>query len=212
MPELVGHRVRWWVPLATLGSGLAIGVSVGAVTNAINLRVSQNYFERVMNWRRDVPLRTILQGMLEGGVLGLFFGLTLSIASAASSRLRAPFRLVLRVLLNAVTIVLICWIAGGTIGACLATFDPQLFWLIIPVGPPSWGLTRFAWVGGTIWGAYAGTAIATLTGCIMLHRRWRSAAAPALVTTAFPVIPIVAESGATLEGETTSSPDRDLVV
>jgi hypothetical protein len=174
MPAIRIHRVRWLTPPAVLFAGLFLGVAVGAFTNAVNVQVSEQYFSSTMGWTSDVVPLTVRQGMLEGGALGLFFGFVFSIAGAASSRLHAPLGMLLRVTWDAVSIVLICWIVGGPIGVALAAAMPDFFTSTFTQAPSEHrALLRFAWVGGTIWGAYGGTAIAALAGCVLFHLRWR---------------------------------------
>jgi hypothetical protein len=213
-PDLLTKR-RWATPILIFLIAVILGAVTGALSNWFNVEISDRYFLAIMNWPADdVQWLAVHQGIFEGSCLGAFFGLVFSIASGATSQLRLPLGAALRVVGRALLIVLCCWTIGGLLGVGLDANFPHFFEDTF-VGVPSWSPNEalfYAWVGGTIWGAYAGTAIATLTGCVILHRRWRSAAASALIATAFPVIPIVAQSGEMLQSEATSSPDRDLVV
>jgi hypothetical protein len=38
---------------------------------------------------------------------------------------------------------------------------------------------RYAWVGGSIWGAYVGALAAAVIGCVFIRNRWRRVAAAA---------------------------------
>jgi hypothetical protein len=155
------------------------GVLLGAATNLIDGSVSADYFAIVMSWDwADAPKRAVLQGMLDGWALGLFFGVFFAIASAASTRLRCPPRLSLRVLAEAIGIVLTCWLIGGIVGTTLARLWPNLWGFFFVGVPPRVNLPRFAWVGGTIWGAYAGTVLALIVGSARLHLRWKRMQGP----------------------------------
>jgi hypothetical protein len=126
--------------------------------------------------------------VLEGWGAGLLFGFFLSIVIAASTRLRCPLPLAMRSLALALTIVAIAWLVGGIVGVALALIRPQL-WGTFFVGVPSRlyaTLPRYAWVAGSITGAYAGVPISLVAASITLHLRWRRMQRP---LQAFPVLP-----------------------
>ena len=186
MNDADGAPRRWLTPLALCIAGPIAGVLLGAATNAINDSVCSDYFAIVMSWDGTHPiLQAVVQGMLEGFALGLFFAFFFTIASAASTRLRCPLSLAMRTLAMAVAIVLVCWIVGGVAGVILSLIRPQL-WGFFFVGVPSRvSLPRFAWVGGSIWGAYGGTILALIVCGIHVHLRWRRISGP---TRAFAVL------------------------
>src|SRR5215213_671849 len=122
------EKLRWWTPPALVGLSLWAGAALGFATNAVNGRVSPEYFEAVMGWPRDeVPELAVIQGAFEGGSLGLFFGLVFAIAVAASSRLRCPVRLAARVVWGTLLLALACWVAGGAAGVALAALAGDWF-------------------------------------------------------------------------------------
>src|SRR5205823_11163643 len=106
-------------------------------------------------------------------VLGIFFGVFLAIVSAASTRMRCPLPLAIRSLRLALGVVMVCWVTGGIVGLVLAHVMPSLWGFFFIGVPPRVNLPRFAWVGGSIWGAYAGAMLALLAASIDLHVRWR---------------------------------------
>jgi hypothetical protein len=128
-----------------------------------------------MRWDTDgVWLRAVVQGMLEGGVLGGLFGVVVAVAFAASTRLRGPLWLATGALAVAVMAVLVCWVAFGVLGVVLAVSDPGAVRAVLPGVPTDdAGTRRYAWVGGTIWGGYTGAAIGAFVACVWQHFRWR---------------------------------------
>ena len=172
-------RRRLITPLLLCGTGPFAGAAVGAAMNRINAQVSPDYFAIVLSCDfKDAAISAMFHGTFEGAALGLFFGLFFAIASAASTRLRCPPRLALRALLEAIVIVVICWLIGGIVGTVLARLWPQLWGFFFVGVPPRVNLPRFAWVGGSIWGAYAGTLLALIVCATLLHIRWKRMTGP----------------------------------
>ena len=161
-------RRRWWVPILLPFMGVGGGVVLGAATNAWNGMISPEYFRWVMGWwTRDVWGRAVVQGMFEGGVLGLLFAVVVSLSFAASTRLYGTLGLAAGALVRAMGVVLLCWVIGGVIG----TLVPEV-WLIRWT-PVEWHARRnYGWVGGSIWGAYGGTLLGAVVACVWLHLRW----------------------------------------
>jgi hypothetical protein len=183
-------EIRWWTPLALVGLCVWAGAVLGFATNAVNGRVSPEYFQAVMRWpREDVPAFAVVQGMFEGGALGLLFGLVFAIAVAASSRLRCPVPLAAGVVWRTVLLALACWAAGGAAGVAVAAVAGDWLGLVLaPVPPDSGHMLGYGWVGGSIWGGYAAAAIGAVYGAVSLHRRWHRHWAE--TTPAFPVLPL----------------------
>ena len=170
-------HVRWETPVVLPVAGLTLGAAVGLVTNAVNARVSTGYFVAVLGIAPgDAANLIFLHGVVEGGILGLAFGLIFALAASASSRLRVPLQTALVSLALAIAVTVACSIAGGAVGATWAAASPSSFHAACPLATGFAGgdLSRFGWVGGTIDGAYVGTAVAALVGCVHLHVRWRS--------------------------------------
>lgn len=182
--------IRWWVPPATFALSVLIGSVLGAATNVGNSFISPDYFRIVMNWWAipDVRVYAITQGAIEGAVLGGAFGIFIAIAGAFITRLRGTLTLTSGALLLAYCVVFVCWVLGGVTGVVFASVAPQTFMDMVMVrNMPRTTLLRFAWVGGSIWGAYGGTLIAMVAGVIFLRRRWVivGKAAPA-----FSIVPV----------------------
>jgi hypothetical protein len=171
-------RIRWETPPLLVGLCLLLGMGMGAATNIINGRVSPIYFVAFMAWDEDeAPTKAIPQGMLEGGALGLSYGIVLSIAAAASTRLRCSLSLAARAAVRAVPLSLGCWIIGGIIGMIWEQAGGPLYQAPFARVPPA-GSARlaYAWVGGSIVGGYASAFIGALYVSIWLHLHWKKRA------------------------------------
>jgi hypothetical protein len=139
--------------------------------------ISPFYFRAVMGWwwRPDVRLATVLQGALEGSVTGLVFGLFTATVVASVTRLRCPPRAIIGVPLVALMIAFACWVLGGLVSAAFAANSPQGFLHLVPIAPRDrHNLVPFAWVGGSIWGAYTGSVLAMAYAVVAVQRRWRT--------------------------------------
>ncbi len=173
-------------------AGLAVGVLLGALTNVVNGSVSPWYFAAVMGWEeREAPTRAIFQGMLEGAALGLIFGVVTAMSFAASTGFRGTAGLALRSLLTGTVVALACWAVGGACAVLFVWAAPDLYRATFYPVPPGVGpALRFAWVGGSIWGAYAGCVLGGVAVCVSQHVRWRRLRARDV--TAFEVLPAAA--------------------
>jgi hypothetical protein len=181
--------------------GVAAGIVLGALTNAVNGRVSPEYFAAVMGWNpADVSYLAILQGMFEGGILGTMFGIVVAIAFAASAGVRGPLGLAVRALALAMVVVLVCWAAFGVLGLLLAVADPRsVRSVLIGVPPDPSGTQRYAWVGGSIWGGYTGTLVGAVVACAWQHWKWRRLCATP--GTGFEVLPAGESDAVAARGE-----------
>jgi hypothetical protein len=176
----------WSTPIMLCIAGPLWGAVLGIITNAIDGAVCSDYFAIVMSWDgQSAAYRALFQSAIEGFALGLFFGFFLAVATAASTRLRCPRSLAMRALCLALAIVLICWSAGGVIGFVLAKIWPKLWGFFFIGVPPRVNLPRFAWVGGSIWGAHGGTLLGLIVCSVFIHIRWRRLNVP---LAAFPVL------------------------
>jgi hypothetical protein len=165
---------RWATPVVVCVVASLAGALFGAATNVINGRVSADYFAIVMSWDgQTAAVRAIVQGLFEGWAAGLLLGFFFCVVIAASTRLRCPPPLALRTLAIAPATAAAGWVIGGAIGVTLALLWPQLWGFFFVGVPPRVNLPRFAWVGGSIWGAYAGAVIGLVIASVTLHRRWQ---------------------------------------
>lgn len=163
-----------FIAFATLVAAMAIG----AGSNAINGLVSREYFMAVMGWPAysRIWLFSVEQGILEGFVCGLIFSVIFTSTIAMVSRGRCTLSTGLKYLLFIMLIDCSFWLIGGTLGVCLAKSSPGFFqqtFIGVPNQPS--GMLRYAWVGGSIWGAEPGGLLALTIGLIVFKVKWKRA-------------------------------------
>jgi hypothetical protein len=162
--------------IAIAATTMLAGMVVGASTNAINGAVSPNYFVNVMGWQgiTDVWRASIVQGVLEGFVIEMILSILFTATVGIVTKATCPYRTSLRWLGAILAAVYILWAVGGLAGVALAAIDPQFFqttFFGVPFG--YWEMLRFAWVGGSIWGAEFGGLLAVIIGLVLIRANWR---------------------------------------
>ena len=154
------------------------GAVIGASTNAINGAVSPLYFRNIMRWQdvENIWRATIAQGIFEGLVYGIMFSIVFTSVVGFVTRARCTFSFAFRHLLAIVVAIYCCWAAGGLIAMGLATLSPEFYRRAFLGVPDDFApMLRYAWVGGSIWGAMFGGLVAVVIGSILFAVRWRRA-------------------------------------
>lgn len=170
-------------PLAlagTFATGVVAGATLGALTNAVNGAVSPTYFVRILGWHdvADVWRASIAQGVFEGLLYGLFFSLVLTSVIGIASRGRCPYGFAARHLAGVFGATLVCWVIGGLLGVGLSALSPEFYRRAFIGVPEDLGeMRRYAWVGGSIWGAVFGGLACVILGAVLFVPRWRRYAA-----------------------------------
>ncbi|HWE95296.1 MAG TPA: hypothetical protein VG269_15120 [Tepidisphaeraceae bacterium] len=150
------------------------GMLVGASTNAVNGAVSPDYFAAVMGWQSDIWRSSVTQGVLEGFVIGLVLAAAVTITIGVITRGTCEYGSALRWLARVILAVYGLWCVGGVLGVILAASQPAFFRNIAIGVPEGRGpLLRYAWVGGSIWGAYLGGAFCVIVGLVRFSMNWR---------------------------------------
>ena len=147
------------------------GMLVGASTNAINGAVSPTYFINVMGWQSvsNVWWASVTEGELEGAVGGALLSVVFTTALAIITRGSCPYNVGVRWLGRILLLVYSLWGIGGICGVTLAVLQPQFFQSIFNGVPGDLGQNlRYAWVGGSIWGAYIGSPLAVIVGVVVI--------------------------------------------
>jgi hypothetical protein len=172
--------MRLHVPAIVWLLAICCGAGIGVCTNVINASVSSTYFQAILGITpAEVRLRVPLQGIFEGGALGFFFGLILALAISVITRQRCPLSLALNVLIRVMLIALVCWVIGGACGVLLAALAPTFYRVQFNSVPADFaGMLRYAWVGGSIWGAYAAALIGAAWGTFWIYKGWKRFAQP----------------------------------
>jgi hypothetical protein len=164
-------------PLSLIEIGAATvltGILFGASTNAVNGAVSETYFMSVMGWQDHVWALSVVQGVLEGFVFGILLSAVSTTTIGIVTRAGCDLGTGLRWLRGVLLAVYALWVLGGITGVTLAAAQPQFFhssFIGVPSGRAD--MLRYAWVGGSIWGAYGGGLLAVIVGLILFRRSWR---------------------------------------
>lgn len=165
-------------PLTLLGIAFTTifsGALLGAVTNAINGRVSPEYYRAILRWDDtvDVPRAAIAQGVFEGLIYGVLFALVFTLVIGAVSKARAPFTFALRHLALAMGIALLAWCLGGSLGMALATLSPDFYRNAFRGVPYEFkAMLSYAWVGGSILGVLLGALLAVMIVSTLAWVNW----------------------------------------
>ncbi len=161
---------------ATAVSGVLASGFLGGTTNAVNGRVSPLYFVNVLGWYDvdNVWRASIAQGVFEGLLFGVFFSLVFTVATGVMTRAACSFWFALAHLLGILAGAYCCWVLGGLAGMGLATLSPEFYRRAFIGVPQEHGaMLRYAWVGGSIWGAELGGLVSVATGLVVLRANWR---------------------------------------
>ncbi len=157
-------------------TAIVAGAVIGASTNAINGALSPLYFRNIMRWHdvEDVWRASIAQGIFEGLLYGLLFSVVFTLVVGLVSRARCSFKLAFRHMFVIVLAIYCCWAAGGLIAMGLATLSPEFYRNAFIGVPDDFApMLRYAWVGGSIWGAMFGGLLAVMIGSVLFAVRWR---------------------------------------
>ncbi len=159
-------------------TGVLAGGLLGATTNAVNGRVSPLYFVTVLGWHdvANVWRASVAQGACEGLLFGVLFSLAFTTATGLITGAACPYGYAVRYLLGILAGAYVCWALGGLAGLGLASLSPDFYrrtFLGVPEGRGA--MLRYAWVGGSIWGAELGGLVSVILGVVVLRANWRRA-------------------------------------
>ena len=160
-------RQLW--PILILGP--LVGSAVGGLINSINAAVSPDYFSQVMDWENNIWLRSVLQGMLEGLVLGLGNAIAFLVAALVFVMDEVTLAQLLRLTAAIAIAAFLLTLVTATASVMLSNLIPD-FW---PIYNPNWSSAeeriRYAWVKGSIEGAYYAAPFIVLLGLVWLVRQ-----------------------------------------
>ncbi|MGN6368002.1 MAG: hypothetical protein ACTHN5_07060 [Phycisphaerae bacterium] len=181
MHPLSAHTYRPLPLVALIATALCIAWIVGILTNLAGTLVYPHYYAMVLGWDLYYGSLSdiIAQGLFEATFAGLATGLVYACVVAWFSRASCPYKPAALHLLRWLTILPITWLFGGTVALLLRFLSPYQLINVMAVDVPAVAglspaqFTRYAWVGGTIEGTYAGAVIAILLASITFPARWR---------------------------------------
>lgn len=161
----------WWIQgIQFCGLAVAVSMTLGALANALNGWVCPEYFAFVMGWdpNSNIWLRAILQGLLEGFVIGG----VLSVGFFGIGGLLTQFRLTFaRAARYLAAIVIVAVIAAVILGLVLMTMDDVRHTVLHSARRFS---PSFGWVKGCISGLEQGGALAAFVAMfVLVVRDWR---------------------------------------
>jgi hypothetical protein len=176
-------------PLALAGiafTGIAASAVFGAATNAVNGAVSPTYFINILGWHdvQNVWRASIAQGIFEGLVFGVLFSLIFTTGVGIISHATCRYTFALKYLGGVVAGGCLCWALGGVLAMGLAALSPEFYRRAFIGVPEETGpMLRYAWVGGSIWGAQFGGLVCIILGLVIFRAKWRRASAQPWRTT-----------------------------
>src|SRR3954447_3211362 len=175
MPHATRKPLRHPRPLdlaAIAVTGVLAGGLLGAITNAVNGRVSPTYFVTVLGRQgvEDVWRASIAQGAFEGLLFGIFFSLLFTTVTGIITGAACPYGFAARHLLGILGGALGCWALGGLLAVALAALSPGFYRRAFFGVPEEAGpMLRYAWVGGSIWGIELGGLLSVTLGLVVLR-------------------------------------------
>jgi hypothetical protein len=149
---------------------------LGATTNAINGLVSETYFVKILHWHHvaDVWRASIAQGIFEGLLFGVLCSLVFTVATGLITSVSCSFEFAFKHLLGVLAGAYLCWALGGVAALGLATVSPEFYSRTFTGVPSEFGaMLRYAWVGGSIWGAELGGVVPLAVGLVVLRANWQ---------------------------------------
>lgn len=166
-------------PLTLAGlavGGVAASAFLGGTTNAVNGAVSPTYFVTNLPgvgadhaWQAAIA-HGIFEGILFGIVLSLIFTVSTGLITSVSCSAVFAGKHLLGVLGGAY----VCWTLGGMAAVGLASLSPEWYRRTFLGVPEEFGeMLRYAWVGGSIWGAQFGGFVSVIIGLVILRANWR---------------------------------------
>lgn len=166
-------------PLAILGVAASVvlgGAILGATTNAINGAISPHYFRVIMGWHEveNIWTAAVAQGIFEGTIYGILFAAVFTLVVGVVSRAECPYAVAMRYVLWILAGIYGCWLAGGLIAMGLASLSPEFYRRTFVGVPDAFEpMLRYAWVGGSIWGAMFGGLLAASIGSTIFAVNWK---------------------------------------
>jgi hypothetical protein len=107
-------------------------------------------------------------------LFGLLFSLVFTVAAGVITGAACPFGFAVRHLLGILGGTYVCWALGGLAAMGLAALSPEFFRQTSVGVPEGFGpMLRYAWVGGSIWGAELGGLLSVAVGLVVLRANWR---------------------------------------
>ncbi|BCM90073.1 hypothetical protein IAD21_01924 [Abditibacteriota bacterium] len=171
-------KIPSWI-LSSVGlflTGLLLAGAMGGITNSINGWINPLYVVAVMRWQSmdDVWWAGVAEGVASGVMRGFVLCAIFTLGIALISRGECPLSLSLRYLFTIFGSVSVCWTVGGLFSVVLSLLFPQFYRFFFFGMPNEVGdVIRYAWVGGSIWGAQLGGVGSVFVALARFNTRWK---------------------------------------
>jgi hypothetical protein len=105
------------------------------------------------------------------------FSLVFTVGTGIITDAACPYRLALKHLLGILAGSYLGWALGGLAAMGLASLSPEFYrGTFIGVPEQRGPMLRYAWVGGSIWGAELGGLMSVILGLVVLRAHWHRVA------------------------------------
>ncbi len=152
------------------------GAFIGGITNMVNGAVSPLYFKNIMRWHdiNNIWRASVAQGILEGIIYGIIFASIFTTVFGVITKGNCPLCYVVRFIVFIVISVFCCWLLGGIIAIFLSVLSPEFYRQQFRGVPEEFiPMIKYAWVGGSIWGAMFGGLLSAIVGSVIFHIKWK---------------------------------------
>ncbi len=104
------------------------------------------------------------------------FSLVFTVGTGIITGAACPYRLAFKHLLGILAGSYLGWALGGLAAMGLASLSPEFYrGMFFGVPEERWPMLRYAWVGGSIWGAELGGLVSVILGLVVLRANWHRA-------------------------------------
>ena len=163
--------------IQTVGTCAGFGGLIGAITNMVNGVVSPLYFKTIMRWDNveNIMGAAVTQGIFEGLIQGILFSAIFASVVGVKSNDDEKYFTVLKFISTISLIIVGAWTVGGLIAIGLSLLSPE-FYRSAFIGVPEEfkEMEKYAWVGGSIWGAMFGGLLTVILGSVVYAKKRRS--------------------------------------
>ena len=160
--------------IQTVGTCVGFGTLIGAVTNMINGAVSPLYFQTIMKWDNieNIWGTAVAQGIFEGIIQGILFSAIFAAVVGMKSKDDETFVPIFKFISVISLMIIGSWCVGGGIAIGLSLLSPEFYQnAFIGVPEETNQMVRYAWVGGSIWGAMFGGLLTVILGSVLFAKR-----------------------------------------
>lgn len=130
-----------------------------------------------MRWQNvnNIWRATVAQGIFEGIIYGVIFAVIFTAVAVHSMKNDYQYLTALKYIGSVAAAILFCWVIGGLLAMGLATLSPEFYRTTFIKVPEDFNeMLKYAWVGGSIWGAVIGTILSGIIACVLFKNKTKS--------------------------------------